>query len=306
MFDFVFLGTSASAPSIHRGLSAHMLLHRDYRFLIDCGEGTQRQILRSGFGFKRLNRILITHGHLDHILGLAGLLSTLTRWEAIDNVEIWAGKSALERIKQLIYGVVFGRDNIQFSIEFKELQPGSIIKDDTFEVSAFPVTHRGSHCFGFVFEEPVRRPFLNDQATLLGVPNGPERTDLVRGRSIVLANGNEVSPDDVLGSPIAGTKLVHVGDAGSIEGLIQYCKQADALVIEATYLNRDSELAKKFGHLTARQAAELALEANVERLFLTHISRRYRNRDILKEASEIFPNTIVAKDLDQFHINRTL
>ena len=107
MFDFVFLGTSASAPSVSRGLSAHMVLHQEYRFLIDCGEGTQRQILRSGFGFKRLTRILITHGHLDHILGLAGLLSTLTRWEAIEHVEIWAGRSALERIRNLIFGVVF-------------------------------------------------------------------------------------------------------------------------------------------------------------------------------------------------------
>jgi ribonuclease Z len=281
-----------------------MLLHREHRFLIDCGEGTQRQILRSGFGFKRLTKILITHGHLDHILGLAGLLSTLTRWEAIEHVEIWAGKSALDRIKQLLYGVVFGSEKMQFKIELKELQPGPIIKEESFEMSAFPVTHRGGYCFGFVFQEPVRRPFLNNKASSLGVPNGPVRTDLVRGRSIVLDNGKVVNPDDVLGKLIPGTKLVHVGDTGRTDNLLKYCEHADALVIEATYLDRDNDLAKKFGHLTARQAAELALEANINSLYLTHISRRYRNREILKEASDIFPNVVVAKVLDQFQINR--
>ena len=107
MFEIVFLGTSASAPSIRRGLSAQVVKHDAYRFLIDCGEGTQRQILQSGLGFKNLNNILITHGHLDHILGLGGLLSTFSRWEAIDELNIYAGKWALERIHDLIFGVVF-------------------------------------------------------------------------------------------------------------------------------------------------------------------------------------------------------
>ena len=109
MFQYIFLGTSASAPSVHRGLSAQMVLHDEYRFLIDCGEGTQRQIMQSGIGFKRLNRILITHGHLDHILGLAGILSTFSRWETIDFLEIYAGKMALERIHDLLYTVVLQR-----------------------------------------------------------------------------------------------------------------------------------------------------------------------------------------------------
>jgi ribonuclease Z len=106
LFEIVFLGTSASAPSVHRGLSAQVVMHDEHRFLVDCGEGTQRQIMQSGLGFKRLNRILITHGHLDHILGLAGLLSTFTRWEALDGLEIYGGRWALERIRDLLFGVV--------------------------------------------------------------------------------------------------------------------------------------------------------------------------------------------------------
>lgn len=304
MFDFVFLGTSASAPSVNRGLSAHMVLHREYRFLIDCGEGTQRQILRSGIGFKRLARILITHGHLDHILGLAGLLSTLTRWETIKHVEIWAGRSALDRIRNLIYGVVFRGERSQFRIELRELEPGSIIVEESFELEAFPVNHRGGRCFGFIFQEPARRPFLDEKASELSIPHGPERRELVRGRSIKLSGGQTINPDDVLGPTIPGTKLVHVGDAGTTDDLLEYCDNADALVIEATYLDSDNDLAKRFGHLTARQAAELARAANVSSLYLTHISRRYRTRDVLSEAAEIFPTVIVARDLDRFQIKR--
>ena len=304
MFDFVFLGTSASAPSVNRGLSAHMVLHREHRFLIDCGEGTQRQILRSGFGFKRLTRILITHGHLDHILGLAGLLSTLTRWEAIEYVEIWAGRSALDRIRNLIYGVVFRGAGSQVQIELKELEPGPILVEESFELEAFPVNHRGGQCFGFMFQEPERRPFLDEKASELGVPHGPERRELVRGCPIKLPGGQTINPDDVLGPTIPGTKLVHVGDAGTTDDLLEYCTNADALVIEATYLDSDKVLAEKFGHLTARQAAELARDANVSSLYLTHISRRYRIRDVMSEAAKIFPTVVVARDLDQFQIRR--
>ena len=305
MFEFVFLGTSASAPSVHRGLSAHVVMHRDHRFLIDCGEGTQRQILRSGLGFKRLQQILITQGHLDHILGLGGLLSTLTRWEAIEHVEIWAGQRALRRIRDLVFGVVFRGEREQLRIEFKEIVPGAIIADgNSFELMAFPVTHRGGQCFGFVFQEKPRRPFLEEKAVELGVPNGPERRDLVQGRTITLPEGKIVHPDDVLGPVEAGTKLVHVGDAGETDDILEHCRDADALVVEATYLHSELDLARRFGHLTALQAAELAQAANVGSLYLTHLSRRYRERDVTAEAQSVFANTVVARDLDHIEVRR--
>ncbi len=304
MFEIVFLGTSASAPSIHRGLSAQMVIHDEYRFLIDCGEGTQRQIMRSGLGFKRLNHILITHGHLDHILGLGGLLSTFTRWEAIEDLVIYGGKFALERIHDLLYKVVLRGARPPMQIRFQEIKEGVIFTGDDFNLSAFPVYHRGADSFGFLFQENSRRPFLPEQAEALNIPPGPWRRDLVNGQAVILPDGRQIFPDQVLGPERAGARLVHVGDVGRTEGLLEVAREADALVIEATYLHADLDMARDFGHLTARQAAELALEAGVKNLILTHISRRYRERDVINEAREIFPNSYVARDFDAFQVKR--
>jgi ribonuclease Z len=262
--------------------------------------------LRSGIGFRRLNRILITHGHLDHILGLAGLLSTFSRWETIDELQISAGAWALDRIHDLLYGVVLRNTSPSIKIDLVALEPGSLFESNNLTVSAFPVMHRGPGCFGFLFEEPSRRPFLAEKAEQLNIPAGPLRGELVDGKSITLADGRTISPDEVLGPVRHGTRLVHVGDCASTENLKEVCQNADSLVIEATYLDVESDLAKKFGHLTAKQAASLAAESNVGQLFLTHISRRYRESQVLEEAKAIFPNVIVARDFDRYHVRRGL
>ena len=304
MFEILFLGTSASAPSARRGLSAAIVKHDEYRFLVDCGEGTQRQILKSGAGFKRLNRILITHGHLDHILGLGGLLSTFLRWEAIDELDIFGGRSALDRIHDLLYGVVLRGNQPPMPLTLHEIKPGVFFEADDFTVTAFSVTHKGPDCLGYIFETKARRPFLAEKADELGVPFGPERRDLVTGKSITLPNGKTVRPDDVLGPWQSGTKLVVVGDTGRTDNLIEHCRDADALVIESTYLDSEAEMANQFSHLTAKKAAELAQEAGVKKLILTHLSRRYRERDVLEEAQAFFPDSVVARDFDNFHIKR--
>lgn len=302
MFEFVFLGTSASAPSVRRNVTANVLLYREYRFLIDCGEGTQRQLLKSGLGFRKLDRVLITHGHLDHILGLAGLISTFSRWDVGHTVDIFAGAWALERIKDLILGIVLrgGRRNVW--INFNELTPGVVFEDDTFFVRAFPVAHRGPDSYGFVFEEKARRPFLAEKAEQLGIPFGPERGRLVQGEPVTLDDGRVIAPDDVLGPPIPGTKLVYVGDVDDVTSLVDVVRDADALVIEATYTEADAELAAEHGHITARQAAELAREADVGHLYLNHISRRYHGSEVEAEAQQIFPNATVADDFDHVQV----
>jgi ribonuclease Z len=303
MFEIVFLGTSASAPSIDRGLSANLVMFRDQRFIIDCGEGTQRQLLRTGLGFRKLDKVLLTHGHLDHILGLGGLVSTFARWESMSTLKIYGGQWALQRVEDLMQVVLRGGE-VDMAIEFVPIRPGIIWEDDAVTISAFPVTHRGPGCFGYLFEERERRPFLSDVAERLGVPRGPERRTLVQGQPITLDDGTIIYPEQVLGEAIPGIKYVHIGDAGRTDNLVEVCRDADALVIEATYTSIESEMAARFGHLTATQAAELAVAANVKNLFLVHISRRYSEWEILREARAIFPNTIVPRDLDHYRILR--
>jgi ribonuclease Z len=304
MFEIVFLGTSASAPSVARNLSAAMVLHKQYRFLVDCGEGTQRQLLKSGLGFKRLQRILLTHGHLDHILGLGGLISTFSRWETVESLEIYGGRSALDRVQDLIYGVVLRGATPPIQLKFIELSPGVVLENEDFVLTAFPVTHRGSGCFGFIFEERTKRPFLAGEAERLGVPAGQERKQLVQGKAVTLADGTTVYPDQVLGPPRQGARLVYVGDAAQVDDLIPYLLEADAVVIEATYLEDEAQLAEQYGHLTVVQAASVAREARVGTLYLNHISRRYSAQEVAEEAEAIFPATVVVRDFDRFEIRR--
>ncbi len=302
MFELSFLGTAASAPLPKRNLSSAIIAHDEYRFMVDCGEGTQRQLLSSGLGFRRLEHILITHPHLDHYLGLAGILSTMGQWEALEQMNIYGGKSVIDRVEDLAYRIVFRGGRPPIKLNLVEIKPGVILKGEDFDLVAFPVQHRGPDCYGYLFQEHSRRPFLNEKATELGVPQGPERKQLVKGTAITLANGQVIEPDAVLGPLQIGSKLVLTGDCGETKSLEQIVRNADALVTESTYLEIDAELARNHGHLTAKRAATLARDNNVKQLILTHISGRYREREIEDEARATFPNTTVARDFDTFKI----
>jgi ribonuclease Z len=304
LFEITFLGTSASAPSPKRSLPSYLVQHDEFRFLVDCGEGTQRQILQSGVGFKRLNRILITHGHLDHILGLAGLLSTFMRWESIESLEIYGGNNALDRISDLLNGVVLRGATAPMPISLIPIKKGVFFESENFTVSAFPVQHRGPDCLGYLFEEKSRRPFLPEKATELGVPPGPLCGKLVSGSAITLEDGRVITPEMVMGEVRRGTRLAALGDLGETESLIGLLQDVDGLVIESTYLEEEADMAKQFAHLTAKHAAEFANKINTRKLMITHLSRRYRDKDVLAEARSVFPEAVVARDFDTFVIKR--
>ena len=304
MIEIVLLGTAASAPTIERGLPAQIVIYQDERFLVDCGEGTQRQILSSGLGFRRLERILLTHGHLDHILGLGGLISTFARWEAVEHIEIYGGSWALERVSELLFRVVLRGAHPPVPVELTAIQPGFLMGSETFAVYAFPVTHHGPGSYGYLFREHPRRPFLADKATALGVPAGPERGQLVNGKSITLADGRVIEPDEVLGPQRPGISLALTGDTARIDNLVEEVRGVDLLVCEATYLERDAEMARRFGHITAAQAAQLAREAGARMLVLNHLSQRYPVREMLQEARAIFPATMVSRDFDHYRVTR--
>jgi ribonuclease Z len=222
----------------------------------------------------------------------------------MEKMEIWGGPWTLERVNALLFGVVLRGAKPSLKIELCEIKPGVLMEDDRFVLTAFPVVHRASDCFGFLFEEKSRRPFLDDVSEGLGVPFGPERRELVAGRAVTLADGRVVTPDDVLGEEIPGTRLVHVGDVGQVDELREIVQDVDTLVIEATYLDVEDDLARRFSHMTARRAAQFAKDAGVGNLILTHLSRRYRERDVLAEARTIFPEAVVARDFDHYQIRR--
>jgi ribonuclease Z len=304
MFEIVFLGTSAAAPTIYRGLTSQMVLAGEHRFMIDCGEGTQRQILRSGLGFKRLNKILLTHAHLDHILGVGGLISTLTRWEDLDKIDIWAGESTLRRVKNLLFEVVFLGENPPIPITLTPIKAGLFWQNKKFSITAFPVRHQGSGNFGFCFQERTHHPFLADKAEALGIPAGPMRAQLVAGQTITLHDGRVIRPEDVLGEAQPGVKYVHVGDCGNPDNLYEVAAGADCLVMEATYVDEERDFARQFGHMTAGDSARFARDAGVKALILTHVSRRSREHELRQEAQAIFPETYIARDFDHFVITK--
>lgn len=302
MFEVVFLGTAAGVPAIDRGLPALVVLHRERRFLVDCGEGTQRQLLKSGLGFRRLDRVLLTHGHLDHLLGIGGLVGTMALLEASACVTVYGGAPALQAVRSLLTEVVWPNGKPPLAVRTVAVEPGLIIDDDHLQVRAFPVRHRGPGSFGFAFEEKPRRRMLPDKLAALAVPSGPERRRLVEGEPVTLRDGRRIAPNDVLTPPAPGTRMTVVGDAASADELLEEVRGVDALVIEATFLEGDADKAAARGHLTAAQAATLAAAADVAALYLTHLSSRYRQAEIEAEARAIFPHTTVARDFDRITV----
>ncbi|MGJ4889139.1 ribonuclease Z [Bradyrhizobium sp. HKCCYLRH3099] len=298
MFELTFLGTSASVPSEDRNHPALLIQAGGQRLLVDCGEGTQRQLLRSGAGFRRLDRILLTHGHFDHVLGLPGLFSTLRLRRSDDVMHVHASPGTLDVVIRMLAGL-WGEGRAPIPLQLVPLSPGQVFDAGEFTIDCFPVRHRDTDSLGFAFTRPPRRHLLPDRLAALAVPDGPIRKALAEGQVVTLDDGRTIQPEDVLGPPGGGKRLVIVGDTETTDGLEQHVRDADMLVIEATFLARDTATARDYGHLTAAEAATLAATANVGQLVLNHISGRYGDEEILAEAKAIFPASRIASDFDR-------
>jgi ribonuclease Z len=237
MFDLTFLGTSASVPSAERNHPGLLVEAGSDRILVDCGEGIQRQLLRSGAGFRRLDRLLLTHGHFDDVLGIPGLFSTLRLQQSVDTMTIYGGPGTLEAVARMLAGL-WGEGRAPVPLELVPLSAGRIIDAGEFTIDCFQVRHRDTDSFGFSFESRARRHLQPDRLSALGVPDGPARKTLAEGRPLTLEDGRTIDPENVLGPPTKRKKLVVVGDTKTTEGLSQHVGAADVLVIEATFLDR--------------------------------------------------------------------
>jgi ribonuclease Z len=288
----MFAGTAGSVPSARRGLPALLVRRGAERILVDCGEGTQRQLLRAG-GLSDVTDVFITHLHVDHWLGLPGLLQTFNLRDRDRPLQVYGpdGLADLMRLLRRVHG------RLSFPLEVIELEAGESVRRDTLEIHAVNVRHRGL-AFGYVLVEDVR-PGRFDAALAesLGVSPGPDFGRLQRGETVA-----GVRPDQVIGEERAGRKVVISGDTAPCETLAIAAHGADLLVHEATFGDDEHERARITGHSTATQAARLAVDAEVRLLALTHISARYGGRELRAEARAVFERTELPRDFDVIEI----
>jgi ribonuclease Z len=296
--DLVFLGTSASAPTARRAPAALLVRRGGERLLFDCGEGTQRQLLRSSVGLVDLREIFLTHFHADHYLGLPGMLKTFALRDRELPLTIYGPPGLHDLFKAL--RVVFGR--VGYRLDLVELRAGETLEREGYKMLVFPVEHGVSAVGYALVEEPRPGRFDVETADALGVPGGPERGALQRGDSITLSDGRVVTPDAVLGPPRAGRTIVYPGDTAPSEVVRALAEGADVLVHEATFSEDERERAIDTRHSTAVQAAELARDAGVRLLALTHVSPRYFGPELVREAREVFPQTVVPRDFDVIEV----
>jgi ribonuclease Z len=296
--DVVFLGTAGSMPTAQRAPAALLVRRGGDKLLFDCAEGTQRQLLRSSIGLLELEDVFITHFHADHVLGLPGMFKTFALRGRELPLAVYGPRGLVDLLGSLKR--VVGR--LSYEVKVVELDPGDVLERDGYRLATFGVAH-GVTALGWSLIEASRPGrFDVDGADALGVPNGPERGALQRGKQVTLPDGRTVAPDDVLGPPRPGRKLVITGDTAPTEEIVEASWGAEVLVTEATFADEERERAAETKHQTATQAAEVAQRANVGLLALTHLSNRYFGPEIAREAREIFPETVVPRDFDVVEI----
>jgi ribonuclease Z len=294
MLSITLLGTGAACPSVERNVAAIAIVREGETLIFDCGEGTQRQMMRYGVSFA-FREIFFTHYHADHMLGVTGLMRTMGLQDRTLPVTLYGPRGAA---KILGAAIALGIERNRFPIEIVELQAGDRIRRDEYDIVVFPTDHRADTVGYAVVEHTRLGRFNPERAREIGIPEGPLWGKLHKGETVELSDGRRVGPEELVGRPRRGRSVVYTGDTRPALGVVEAARGADLLVHDSTFGEEERDRAVETGHSTAAQAAEVAREAGVRRLVLTHISPRY-NRDapeLLAEAKAVFPESIVARD----------
>lgn len=294
MLRVTFLGTASSRPTVRRNVSSLAVQREGETYLFDCGEGTQRQMMRFGVGF-RMREIFVTHLHADHYLGLIGLLRTMSLQGRQEGVRVWGPPRSRDTLRQ---AVELGGDRLLFEVEIGEMAPGDGLDRGDYRIEAFSTRHTRDSIGLILGEEERLGRFDPDRARDLGVPEGPLFGRLHEGEAVELEDGRSVSPEEVVGPSRPGRRLVYTGDTLPCPETVEAARDADLLIHEATFGDEEEERAVDTGHSTARQAAEVARDADVRSLALTHFSARYSEQAhrLGDEAAQAFADPVVAED----------
>lgn len=297
----VFLGTGGTIPTERRKLPALAIRREGDVFLFDCGEGAQTQIFKARLGIASIRAILISHLHGDHVLGLPGLLMTMTQSNRSQPLVVIGPAGVAKWIRHIGEDLTF---HPSFHINVREVESGPVLVSSQYQIHAFSLEH-SIHALGYRFQE-TERPgkFRVDEALRLGVPIGSLWRCLQSGHVVTLEGGKQVHPQQVLGPPRPGLKIVYAVDSRPCGETVQAAFEADLLIHDGMFLSEDLVKAQARGHSTVTEAAQVASTAKVRRLVLTHISPRYRGKEkgFLKQACKVFPQTVVAEDLMEIEI----
>jgi len=298
--SIIFLGTGGSWPTVKRNVTSVAIKRGGEVILFDCGEGTQRQLQKSKLSYMQIKKIFITHFHGDHFLGLPGVIQTMQLNDRKNPLHIYGPKGMIKLTNDLLS---LGYFKPNYKIVAHEIDENDVLDFEEYTIRVLRVKH-GIPTIAYCFEEKVRPgKFDKPKALELGIPEGPLFNKLQKGETITLKDGKKIKPEQVLGPPRKGRKIVISGDTRPVKEMINFAKNADVLIHESTFHSEMIEVAGEYGHTTASQAAEIAKKSNVDRLFLTHISPRYLDHRVLEnEATQIFKKSIVPKDLQEFEV----
>jgi len=302
MLSVTFLGTSAARPTVERNVSGVALVREGETLLFECGEGTQRQMMRYGVSFA-LSEIFFTHFHADHFLGVIGLIRTLGLQARVEPMRLYGPRGAKKVLGQAIE---LGVERVPFKVEIEEVKPGEVLREqgagsrerDGYEIQVFATEHGGGSV-GYALREHERRGrFDVEKARAAGIPEGPLWGKLTKGEPITIPNGPTFQPSDFVGPKRPGRLVVFTGDTRPCAAVVDAAQGADLLIHEATFGEEERDRAKETGHSTAKEAAQVALAAKARRLVLSHVSARYSisAEELVNEAREVFKETAVAKD----------